>query len=192
MHTAYCIAAQLSADLSGAANCLQACDRPQQRYNGTHLSNESSVYRRPESFDSIAERFESAWCQGQQPSLDDFLAGVPTEHRAGLLCELIQIDLERRIKANQTARLEEYLERYPELAQQQAIVLTLVLAEYRCRREREPNLTACEYIHRFPHLEAEIKKRFSEPRARHNSVDPLATTEQHNAPPGLPPSPGIP
>jgi hypothetical protein len=60
-------------------------------------------------------RFEQAWQNGGPPAIDAFL---PTNgpHRLAVLKELIHVDVERRKKAGKAARLEDYLERFPELA----------------------------------------------------------------------------
>ncbi len=101
------------------------------------------------SLESVVLRFEQLWLGGQRPSLDDFLppAGEP---RARVLPELIHVELELRLKAGEAARVEEYLERFPELAQQPTVVRELVAAEYRLRRRREPTLSLEQYRERFP------------------------------------------
>src|SRR5262249_57971683 len=61
-----------------------------------------------------ARAFEVAWQQGQRPAIEDYL---PTGHgRRAVLLELVHTDLEYRLAAGEPARVEGYLERYPELA----------------------------------------------------------------------------
>jgi hypothetical protein len=104
----------------------------------------------------ILERFAEAWQRGQRPDLEDYLvAAGPTERRP-LLLELIASDLEYRLKAGDPARVEAYLQRYPELAHSRTFVLDLICLEYRLRQEREPGLQAAEYARRFPEYEAEL------------------------------------
>src|SRR5262249_30476725 len=76
--------------------------------------------------------------------------------RGALLRELVHIDLENRLQAGEAARVEEYLRRFPELAEQRGTVLELLAAEYARRRPGEPALTTDEYQQRFPHLPAEL------------------------------------
>src|SRR5579883_190955 len=64
----------------------------------------------------LVEEFEQAWQGGQRPSIDDYLRGG--SDRPTLLRQLIQSELECRLKAGEAARVEEYLTRYPELAQE--------------------------------------------------------------------------
>src|SRR6516165_6591221 len=83
------------------------------------------------------KRFEHAWRQAPRPGIDDYLpVGEPLRSR--VLIELIQIDLELRLKAGETARVEEYLARYPKLAGDRAVLLELIAAEHDLRRRREP------------------------------------------------------
>jgi predicted ATPase len=94
-------------------------------------------------------RFEGAWRQRPRPAIDDFLTadGGP---RRRLLTELAHIDLELRLKAGEAARVEEYLSRYPELAEDRGAALGLIAAEYELRQRGEPHLCRDEYLRRFP------------------------------------------
>src|SRR6516164_5826416 len=100
-------------------------------------------------------RFENAWRQGPRPLIDDFLPSDGPE-RSRVLIELVHIDLELRLKAGETARVEEYLARYPELAGDRVVVLDLIAAEHELRRRREPGLALDEYLSRFPQYRAEL------------------------------------
>jgi hypothetical protein len=100
-------------------------------------------------------RFEHAWRQAPRPGIDDYLpAGGPLRFR--VLIELVHIDLELRLKAGESARVEEYLARYPELTDDRAVTLDLIAAEYELRRRREPGLSAHDYLQRFPLFRAEL------------------------------------
>jgi serine/threonine protein kinase/formylglycine-generating enzyme required for sulfatase activity len=101
------------------------------------------------------DRFEDAWQAGQRPQIDDYLSLDSADRRSGLI-ELVHVDLERRLKSGEPVRVEQYLERYPELAADQAIVLNLLAAEFALRRQGEPNLSWGEYRQRFPSLGAEL------------------------------------
>jgi WD40 repeat protein len=79
------------------------------------------------------------------------------DERRAALVHLVHIDLERRLKAGEAARVEDYLERYPELAHDPAVMLDLVAAEYRQRRRREPRVTATDYLERFPQLAPQLE-----------------------------------
>jgi WD40 repeat protein/tRNA A-37 threonylcarbamoyl transferase component Bud32 len=103
----------------------------------------------------IVERFEDAWRQGKQPTLSDYLRGGETL-LPGLLVELIHAELEFRLQGGEAARVEEYLTRYPELAEQRQAVLALLQTEWRMRARTEPQLSVEEYQRRFPELAQEL------------------------------------
>jgi predicted ATPase len=109
-------------------------------------------------------RFEHAWRQGIRPQIDDYLPAVEPL-RAWVLIELVHIDLELRLKARETARVEEYLARYPELAADRAATLELIATEYELRRRREADLVLDDYLQRFPQYRAELPAQFAGPTA---------------------------
>jgi serine/threonine-protein kinase len=92
----------------------------------------------PESFNGFAgedwvrrervvRQFEEAWRRQPRPTLDAFLNGAPGCH--DLLVELVHVDLEFRHRAGEPVRVEEYLHRYPELAENRSDVFGLYEAE---------------------------------------------------------------
>jgi hypothetical protein len=94
------------------------------------------------------ERFAAAWQRGERP---DLAAHLPEgEGRWTVLLQLIHIDLEHRLKAGEQARIESYLERFPELNADRPALLELIAAEYELRRRTEPGLSVGEYLQRFP------------------------------------------
>src|SRR6516225_38260 len=95
------------------------------------------------------KRFEDGWRQTARPVIDDFLPAT-SSLRCEVLIELVHIDLELRLKAGETARVEEYLARFPELAADRAVALALIAAEHELRRRYESRLTLDEYFQRFP------------------------------------------
>jgi serine/threonine protein kinase len=97
----------------------------------------------------IIAQFESAWQRGPRPDLADFLHTKQVPRRV-LLAELIHVDLELRLKAGEDVRVESYLEGYPELLAEQAMVFELVQAEYLRRSQSDPCVTKEEYLQRFP------------------------------------------
>jgi hypothetical protein len=70
--------------------------------------------------------------------------------------------LERRLKASEAVRVEGYLNRYPELAVDQAVVLNLLASEFVLRRRSEPNLSRADYLQRFPSLGEALIERLQE------------------------------
>lgn len=106
----------------------------------------------------IVERFEEAWQRGWAPTIDAFLP-VPGAERHAALLQLVQVDLEYRLKAGEAARVEHYLVRFTEIAENAQAVLALVTVEWEQRRRREPGLRIDEYLRRFPALEEELRGR---------------------------------
>jgi WD40 repeat protein/serine/threonine protein kinase len=114
----------------------------------------TSAWRR---WERLLERFEQAWETGASPCLEDYLAGAGG-NRLPLLVDLVHIDLEYRLRAGQNAALEDYLERYAELADHEDLV-ELIEAEFRqrCRWGQQPKLE--DYQRRFPrHAETLAKQ----------------------------------
>ncbi len=109
--------------------------------------------------DSV-KRFEHAWREGPRPRIDDYL---PTADglRGRLLIELVHIELELRLKAGEPARVEEYLSRYPELADNRVTALELIAAEGELRGRCEPTLGLDDYLQRFPQFRADLREQFA-------------------------------
>jgi serine/threonine protein kinase len=98
--------------------------------------------------EALLDRYEEAWRRGERPALDDSrparLASL------SVLVELVLTDLEFRLKAGEAGRVEEYLQRYPELDADPETFLALAAAEYAFRRRREPALAPEDFGSRFP------------------------------------------
>jgi tRNA A-37 threonylcarbamoyl transferase component Bud32 len=112
-----------------------------------------------ERLEGILDRFEAAWQRGERPALEHFLADAVPAERHALLVELAHEDLDYRLKAGEPARVESYLQRYPELAADPAAVVALIAAEYELRRRRDGEVTFAEYQQRFPQHVHELLKR---------------------------------
>ncbi|HET6328567.1 MAG TPA: protein kinase [Planctomycetaceae bacterium] len=108
------------------------------------------------------KRFESDWRREPRPQIDDYLPiGRPLRSR--VLIELVHIDLELRSKAGELVRVEEYLTRYPELAEDGAVTLELIAAEREFRRRGDNQLTLDEYVRRFPQYRAVLPEYLEQP-----------------------------
>jgi serine/threonine protein kinase len=72
------------------------------------------------------------------------------------------VDLECGLKAGEKVRVEEYLQRYPELLRDADLVVELAYAEYALRRRcGEPELAIDEYLQRFPQYRAQLIERLA-------------------------------
>ena len=107
--------------------------------------------------DQIIGRFEDAWQSGQPPSIDQYLPDDPA-HRLRILAELVQIDLERRLKRGEAIRVESYLERYPDLTSNPGFIVDLIKAEYAQRLRSESTLSLLDYLGRFPQFKEQLQE----------------------------------
>jgi Inner membrane component of T3SS, cytoplasmic domain len=89
-----------------------------------------------DTLDQAIDRFEEAWEKGGRPVIEDFLPAEVAGRRDALV-HLVHIELERRLKAGEAARAEEYLSRFPELAERPEVRCQLIAAEFRWRHGRE-------------------------------------------------------
>lgn len=131
-----------------------------------------------EELQQCLERFESAWQGESAPEIEDFLTPPPSRAREGtrrreLLIELIMVDMEcrwRRAERQPSAqgesargqteaakaylpdrpRLEDYLDRYPDLGRVQDFPVDLIADEYRVRQRWGDCPLRDEYCRRFP------------------------------------------
>jgi WD40 repeat protein len=141
--------------------------------------------------EEIVEGFEGAWQAGPRPDLDAYLPAAGPLRRA-VLVELAHADLECRLKVGEPARAEDYLRRYPELADAPDLALDLIRSEYELRCPREGALPLEEYARRFPRYGDSLRRRWRA-WARRSSL-PGATTAVSPAPSAAvsPEAPSIP
>src|SRR3954465_2608732 len=105
-----------------------------------------------DEFEDVIRRFEDSWQRRERPEIITYL---PTgAGRTRLLTELIHVDLEYRLRAGESARVEEYLARFQELTADRVVMLELIAAEHEFRRRREPGLALGEFLRRFPQYRA--------------------------------------
>jgi serine/threonine protein kinase len=125
--------------------------------------------------EQIIGRFEDAWQSGRRPALEDYLPAGAAGGRP-LLVELVHVDLEYRLEGGEPARVEAYLERFPALAEDPAVVRELLAAEFDLRRPREPALTWDSYRQRFPQWAAHLEAGPETPQPREaGNPDPQST-----------------
>src|SRR5262249_5115375 len=138
----------------------------------------------------LLENFEAAWEIDGRAAIDDFLPHAADKRTAALVA-LVHVDFEHRLKAGEAVRVDNYLERYPELTSDGRAVAALLPAEYEHRRGREPQLLIGEYIRRFPQYEDELNVRVttSTPATSPGSDDPYSTTVESIIPPAPPAAP---
>src|SRR4051812_25600414 len=68
--------------------------------------------------DEQCDAFESAWRNGDRPSILDFTRHIDEPHRNALFCELLLVELEYRRSLGEEPSKEHYLHEFPEFAAQ--------------------------------------------------------------------------
>jgi len=96
------------------------------------------------------DRFEAAWRVAPGPPLDPHLPSPGDAERRAVLLDLVHIDIECRWKAGIGLPVEDYLGRYPELAEDSSVVADLAAWEFELRRRTESGIMADEFVRRFP------------------------------------------
>jgi tetratricopeptide (TPR) repeat protein/tRNA A-37 threonylcarbamoyl transferase component Bud32 len=112
--------------------------------------------------DTLLDRFEQAWQDGLSPRLEDYLLPEGHPARFDVLEGLVHADLEYRLKAGEPARVEDYLSRFPQIAERESLLLDLLAWEHLLRLRREPGLEIEEYERRFPQLAAVLRARLDD------------------------------
>jgi hypothetical protein len=131
------------------------------------------------------ERFETAWRAGSPPDIEQFYSTVSSHRvlsdsarRQRFLAELVMIDLERRWRARampasstvlsgvgatvpDKPRLEDYLRRFPLLADNGALPIELIGVEYRARTLWGDAPAVAEYLARFPGQAGAVRSELS-------------------------------
>ncbi len=106
---------------------------------------------------AVGGRFETAWRPDEPPAhFDAYLPPPGSALRRAVLGDLCVRDLDLRFLHGRAARVEDYLERYPELRHDRAALVELILAEYDQRCHRRPDTDFEEYRRRFPDLAEEL------------------------------------
>ena len=110
--------------------------------------------------DSALLRFQHAWESGQKPEIGEHVPTEPSEQEPAL-AKLIPADMEHRLEAGEGVRVEQYLERFPVLADNRVIVRQLIAEEYKLRRRHEPHLRPDEFLDRFPDDRDKLQEIFA-------------------------------
>lgn len=129
---------------------------------------------RSRMLESVYDRFESAWQQGEEPDIEEFAAELKDDsRRQQVLHELVLIDLEyrwrRAASAIRAARgsnmprlslspfandgrpfLEDYFERWPEFGPLDRLPISAIVHEFRVRCDAGDTPELAEYFRRFP------------------------------------------
>src|SRR5687768_2667816 len=67
------------------------------------------------AIDRLCTRFEAAWRNEENPSLETYLGEVPPEQQAAVLTELLALDLEYRRHRGESPEPQTFTSRFPHL-----------------------------------------------------------------------------
>lgn len=104
-------------------------------------------------WDEVSRRldlFLAAWDNDSPPQLGDFLPERPLGLRRIVGRELLKADMEARQQRGLAFRLEDYLERLPELRDKEVAPIDLIYEEFHLRRSGGESVELTEYKQRFP------------------------------------------
>lgn len=77
-------------------------------------TNDDSQSKLFDELDEICDRFEEAWCAGEQPRIEEAIQGLAEPLRSRLLQELVALEVAYRQQEGLFPSLEEYEARFPE------------------------------------------------------------------------------
>ena len=99
--------------------------------------------------EKIVSEYEDALRKGNQPSVESVWKSLHNKELT-LLIELVNTELEWRVKAGEAVYVEEYLERFPALSKDPDTIRELIATEYVFRSRFNSQVHASEYAKRFP------------------------------------------
>lgn len=104
---------------------------------------------------STADAYAELWQASQPPDLSAFLAshqGLPPAE----LCSVLRVELRQRWDRGEQVFAEEYLAKFPAVANDEEAAVDLVYSEYLLRERLGAAPSAAEYAARFPALAAHL------------------------------------
>jgi serine/threonine protein kinase len=99
---------------------------------------------------ALIRRFQQTWAQSGDADLAAFLPPRGSPSRLPALWRLVEADLEARFQKGRPLYLENYRERFPELAQPGGLPVRLLLVEYQTRRQYGDHPDLASYRVLFP------------------------------------------
>jgi serine/threonine protein kinase len=101
--------------------------------------------------DSLCDRFEDALRAGERPVLDAWLREAGSDASAAL-ADLVDLDLDHRIRTGESITAADYFARFPELLADPTIAVRLVSTEFQAARARQPGVSEADFRYRYPNL----------------------------------------
>src|SRR5262245_2365027 len=109
----------------------------------------------------VVRRFEEAWREAGRPDVERYLPARGPDY-VRLLFELVHVDLDFRLRSGESALVEHYLDRFPDLGDDPSAMVELIAAEYALRRHWRGAVALEEYPRRFPQYQAELRTRLAD------------------------------
>ena len=120
----------------------------------------------------VVLEFEAAWRSDVPPPIDRFRDRFgPDEVRCGL-AELVRADLQNRYRRGDRPAAREYLDRFPELAEE-GRALSLIYEEYCLRAEAEGPLDASDFCRAYPTWRDSLASQLAYHRDLSRAVEPI-------------------
>jgi serine/threonine protein kinase len=118
-----------------------------------------------ECVDFAVQMLEDEWRRHGDVHLESFWAeqnrkgAVGAADSVGVLVELVKADLRRRFDAGQRPTVGEYLKRFPELADAESRVLSLVYEEFCLCEERDGSADVDSFCDRYPNWKSSLESQ---------------------------------
>jgi WD40 repeat protein len=94
-----------------------------------------------DALEPLLRLFDRAWQRRQRPTIEDYLPRTDGSRSAALM-ELVHIELEYRLTAGEAVTIADYLQRFPELAEDREVVDELRAVEEELRGDGVPRCAA--------------------------------------------------
>ncbi|MCA9187071.1 MAG: protein kinase [Pirellulaceae bacterium] len=124
--------------------------------------------------DSVVVRFLRAARNRPELRIEQFTEPLPTHDETTNLIALVAAELTLRMERGESVRVEEYLQRFPQLGPRDKLPSLLIAKEIESRQRRGERVTQTEYVQRFPKQMAELLA----PPSRSKDTTPTRPTSQ--------------
>lgn len=139
----------------------------------------------------LAQQFAELWSRGQRPDVRRYLADVGACDPA-LACGVLLVDQRERWRLGERPMIAHYLELFPPLRSEPALLVELIRQEYQLRQEHGELPSVEDYVRCFPECTELLRRALAEtatPKAAHQDSSPstgrasVATLATAGAPP---------
>jgi eukaryotic-like serine/threonine-protein kinase len=124
-----------------------------------------------------AQRIWGLWRQGQQPSVEDFLAEADIRDPDGIVA-VLRVDQWERWRLGQRVPAETYLDTFPAVRDQAEHAVELLLAEYLLREDLGEQPALAEYLGRFPQYACALQLQLELHQAMSADREPLTASAE--------------